>query len=178
MKLNSTFKSLGVAALVCLGAGCAQEGAGGQEVVEAEPAADVAAPAATAPAGAAAGGAVAGGAAAGNRGDFATWDTNADGTLDNNEFRTRFNDGGWYGDWDGDRNGALTNEEFTAVNTTWGTAPEGVDANGLFETWDADRNGALVADEAATGAFSTWDRDRNNLIDNNEFNAGLNWFGR
>lgn len=182
MKIQPALAALSLSALVALGAGCAQDDAAEEGVVAettatndsviepvvgADPAAGTAATAAAA-----------GTTATGDRSEFGTWDANNDGMLDNNEFRTRFNDGGWYGDWDGDRSGTLTNEEFGTANTSWGTAPEGVETNGLFESWDADKNGQLVGDEAANGAFSVWDRDRNNTIDTNEFNAGVNWFGR
>ncbi|GHA80341.1 hypothetical protein GCM10007067_17600 [Lysobacter bugurensis] len=169
--------------LIALAAGCAQEEGVAEEAVvaDAAPAAGVGTDAVVEPvvgADPALAGAGVGGEARAERANFGAWDTNADGMLDNNEFRSRFNDGGWYGDWDGDRNGQLTNEEFGTVNTTWGQAPEGVETNSLFGTWDADKDGMLANDEAATGAFSAWDRDRNNMVDTNEFNAGINWFGR
>lgn len=184
MKIRNAITALGVSALITLGAGCAQDdGAADGVVAETAPAAGVgtdqvvepvigADPAAAAP------GAAVGDAAVAERSNFGAWDTNADGMLDNNEFRTRFNDGAWYGDWDGDRNGTVSKEEFGTVNTAWGDAPEGVDTNGVFDTWDADKDGMIRNEEAATGAFTAWDRDRNNTIDNNEFNAGINWFGR
>lgn len=181
MKTRNALAALSVSVLIVLGAGCAQEEAVEEGVVtETAPAAGVGDDQLVEPVIGAdpAAGAAAGTAAVGQRGDFAAWDTNSDGMLDNNEFRTRFNDGGWYGDWDGDRNGTLSKEEFGTVNTAWGDAPEGVDTNGLFDTWDADEDGLVGNDEAATGAFSAWDRDRNNRVDTNEFNAGINWFDR
>ncbi|MFC0677646.1 EF-hand domain-containing protein [Lysobacter korlensis] len=182
MKMRNAITALGVSALITLGAGCAQDDVvADAAVAETPPAVGVAAdpvvepvvgadPAAVAP------GAAIGDAGVADRPTFGAWDSNADGLLDNNEFRTRFNDGDWYGDWDGDRNGTLSTAEFGAVNTAWGDAPGGVDTNGLFDVWDSDEDGLIGNDEAATGAFTAWDRDRNNTIDPNEFNAGVNWF--
>lgn len=184
MKIKSTLAALSVSILIALGAGCAQEEALEEGVVaDTAPAAGLGTDSLVEPvigadpAGVGAGAAV-GDAALGQRGDFGAWDTSADGMLDNDEFRTRFNDGGWYGDWDGDRNGILSSEEFGTANTGWGDAPGGVDTNGLMDTWDADEDGLVDQDEAATGAFSAWDRDSNNMIDTSEFNTGVNWFGR
>lgn len=167
MNIKSKLAALSVSVLIALGAGCAREEAVEEGVVTAPVAGVGADPA----------GVAMGDATVGEWGDFGAWDTSADGMLDNDEFRARFNDGGWYGDWDGDRDGMLSEEEFGTVNTAWGDAPEGVDSNGMFDIWDADKDGLIDQDETATGAFTAWDRDRNNTIDSNEFNAGVNWFG-
>lgn len=112
-----------------------------------------------------------------DRDDFGTWDANADGFLDENEFRTRFSDGQLYGDWDSDRDRNISTAEWGTVNTTWGDAPGGVDTNGLFDTWDADEDGLIDNNEMSTGVYDTWDVDDNNMVDTNEFNDGVVWFG-
>lgn len=107
---------------------------------------------------------------------WAAWDTDSDGMLNAEEFRSGFANTEWLNDWDGDDDGLVSEAEFRAIHEGWGDAPGGVDENGLFDLWDADEDGLIDDDELAEGVYATWDQDRNNMIDENEFAAGNSWF--
>lgn len=104
--------------------------------------------------------------------DFGAWDANRDSMLDQNEFRTGFNDGDWFGDWDGNRDNRLSNEEFDMQAKNWGFDSD----DGVFDVWDADDDGFLTNNEYADGAFVHWDRNRDYMLNDDEFDEGINWF--
>ncbi|WP_424495251.1 DUF7282 domain-containing protein [Salinimicrobium sp. GXAS 041] len=125
----------------------------------------------------------------GNAGSFSDFDTNADGSLDADEFANTYaND---FVGWDTDADGSLNDEEF--FNTTFGnTDVDDDDAiseeewnagyTGMyssyvneddFGTWDADTDGVLNSDEwyqgfGATDVYTTYDADANSAVTEDE----------
>lgn len=125
---------------------------------------------------------------------FNEFDTNADGTLDRDEVAgTYVND---FATWDADGDGSLNEDEF--FNTTfgntdvdddefinedeWNAGYTGMYGNYAgdtdFATWDADADGNLDYDEWNTGFaespwFTTYDADSDATITEDEWNEGL-----
>ncbi|MDQ3205231.1 MAG: hypothetical protein M3Q40_01680 [Pseudomonadota bacterium] len=177
MNVNPTTAALSVALAVTLAAGCNRDVAEGGIAPGTAPAVGIEATRQAIPRDELGNAPVGGPAVAVGAAGIETWDVNSDGSLDNEEFRTRFNDGDWYGDWDTDRSGGISEEEFTRASANWRQVPEGVDRDGLFSAWDTNDDGMLDNDELVTGIFSTLDRDRNTMLDTGEYDAGRNWLG-
>lgn len=76
----------------------------------------------------------------------AEWDANADGQVDETEFRTGLEADNPFGAWDGDRDGMLSQEEFD---------------QGLWNSFDQDRDGFLDEPEGVTldAMRSGWEVD-------------------
>lgn len=169
MTNTNTTKTLALAVLVALAAGCDREK--GDAVADPDTVPE--APAVAAPP-------VADVNPAGATDDFLVfgrWDSTSDGNIDANEFNAGLNQGTWFRDWDADGNGELSDAEFRTATAGWRTAPEGVEQDGLFDVWDSDKDGVVDTVEFNTGVYSTWDRDSNDMIDNSEYDTGVNWFG-
>ncbi len=64
--------------------------------------------------------------------DMGDWDADKDGVVNQEEFKTGWNDMGTYGEWDTDGNGALSEDEFDA---------------GLYSGYDADNSGVIEEPE-------------------------------
>ncbi len=67
--------------------------------------------------------------------DFATFDTDADGSLSSEEWRTGFGESTWFTTYDADADTSLTEDE-------WNT--------GIFNDWDTDADGMISEDEYNT----------------------------
>lgn len=106
------------------------------------------------------------GACATARLNQASWDTDADGTMDRSEFDTCMAVTGLFRKWDRTRDGHLDQREFEA-----GLNGFGVDlrpAHGFTE-WDRNGDGGLDESEFAAGCFREIDVNENGLVDDFEF---------
>jgi len=64
--------------------------------------------------------------------DYNTWDADKSGSVDYNEWGTRFDNDGMFSRWDADRDGMLTNDEY---------------GQGVYNTYDRDKSGDWNEDE-------------------------------
>ena len=64
--------------------------------------------------------------------DYNTWDADKSGSVDYNEWGSRFDNDGMFSRWDSDRDGVLTNEEY---------------GQGVYNTYDRDKSGDWNEDE-------------------------------
>ena len=99
--------------------------------------------------------------------DWATWDTNADAMLDENEFGTGFREGGLYNTWDADQDAMLTEDEW---RTGFGDRYDET-RYGVFSDWDANQDTFLDEDEYDRGLFSAYDADDDSIWSEDEYGA-------
>ena len=64
--------------------------------------------------------------------DYNTWDADKSGSVDYNEWGSRFDNDGMFSRWDSDRDGVLTNDEY---------------GQGVYNTYDRDKSGDWNEDE-------------------------------
>ena len=64
--------------------------------------------------------------------DYNAWDADRSGSVDYNEWGTRFDNDGMFSRWDADRDGVLTNDEY---------------GQGVYNTYDRDKSGDWNEDE-------------------------------
>ncbi|MDT0643640.1 EF-hand domain-containing protein [Zunongwangia sp. F363] len=120
--------------------------------------------------------------------DFSNWDTDADGSLSDEEFSNTT-----FGNTDANGDDMIDEDEWNAGNTSmYGNysgdntfADYDTDANGTIDsdewstgyadsnwygTYDADTSGSVTEDEWNTGLYNDWDTDADGMINEDEYN--------
>ena len=97
-----------------------------------------------------------------------SWDTNQDGFMDEDEFRTCMDETGLFGAWDADHGGYLDAAEFHDGLNAFGVHFDPADG---YEAWDRDGDGRLEPEEFYAGSFKEVDVDSDGLIDGFEFSV-------
>jgi len=90
----------------------------------------------------------------------ANWDTNDDGSVSSEEFRSGYVSASAFDRFDDDDNGVLSPEELGLSEPT-----------PLFNDSDANNNGTIEPDEAGRALFVSYDEDENESLDSDEFAA-------
>lgn len=111
----------------------------------------------------------------GTAGDFSSFDENADGNLDENEFGNTYEND--LSEWDADEDGSLNDEEF--YNTTFGNTDADDDDAINEDEWNAGYTG-MYGDYVGEGDFTTFDADDDGMLNNDEWNQGFGeteWYG-
>jgi hypothetical protein len=99
-----------------------------------------------------------------------TYDTDADGLINQDEFNAGFTGAGSYTTYDADQDGMLNQEEFDTAFTN----REGFDEMmgerefGTFSDYDTDADGMLNEEEYNTAFFNQYDADGSGDIDEME----------
>lgn len=97
------------------------------------------------------------------------WDTDADGSLSNEEFNTGFGGAATFSNYDSDGDGMLSEDEYNAASEgmteRWGERDYEM---GAFSDADANADGMLDEDEYNNGWFNTYDADQSGVIEEPE----------
>lgn len=103
-----------------------------------------------------------------NEVDYSSWDTDADGNVDELEFEVGLEDEGLFTDYDANEDDIWDDEEYQLVleEEEWLGDDELV-------TWDLDGDGAVYKDEFYDRIYDTWNEDDNEWLDEDEFED--NW---
>lgn len=104
-------------------------------------------------------------------GVFDTWDVDADGLVDQNEYRSTFHNAGWFEAWDDDDDDLLSDDEFDVGVSGWGMADQD-----HFDAWDVNDDEVLDENEFSVGVFDAWDEDGDSRLTSDEYDAGIGWF--
>jgi hypothetical protein len=97
----------------------------------------------------------------------ASWDKNADGNIDREEFRAGMGEDA-FGGWDTDGDGALSRTEYEAGLET----AEDADSYGTWDDrysgWDEDTDEMLTRDEYEAGLWGAFDADADDMWNEEE----------
>ncbi|MFA0963789.1 hypothetical protein AB9P05_18435 [Roseivirga sp. BDSF3-8] len=129
---------------------------------------------------------------------YEDWDTDANESIDNDEFYNGITNSNRMSEWDSDADGSLTDAElYEGSRNAWDTNQDGMldenewntgmetyfagyseDAYGAFNDWDTNQDGILDTGEynqgiGNTGYYDAWDADSDNMISDREFSQGL-----
>lgn len=99
--------------------------------------------------------------------DFATFDTNDDQVLNQEEFVAGFQSESVFDDFDDDASGFLETDEFEE---------ESLGDVAAFNDFDVNNDGLINQDEFLTTAFGVFDSNDDALVDEEEFQAGIALF--
>ena len=100
----------------------------------------------------------------------ASWDTNSDGMIDQEEYMAGMGDSA-FGSWDTDEDGMLSRAEYEAGvemqddADTFGTWDE------RYGDWDGDQDEMLSGEEYSMGMWTVFDEDANSMWDPDEMAA-------
>lgn len=103
---------------------------------------------------------------------FEEVDLDADGTVDQEDWNSWWDDNDWFSNWDLDTDGYLNENEFRTV--VQGRAfGENFDTS-VFTRWDQDGDERLSEDELRSGAFDWMDEDGNDQVTDDEWRFEVN----
>lgn len=106
-----------------------------------------------------------------NEGDYAFNDYDADGDkqLNRNEFETAFSENSdYYEGWDGNADGNIDEDEWRDGVSTYYSAYN-YDEDGEFNNWDTNADEAIDDDEFTEETFDLWDENDDNYVDTEEY---------
>lgn len=99
-----------------------------------------------------------------------SWDANADGMMDRDEFSAAMGDNA-FGSWDENGDGILTRDEYEAGVE----AADDGDGYGAWDDnyadWDTDQDEGLSREEYGAGLWAAYDADEDDLWNNEEHSA-------
>jgi Ca2+-binding EF-hand superfamily protein len=105
---------------------------------------------------------------------FRDWDRNTNDELDEQEFRTGFEDTGWYQAWDQNGDGMLDDNEIAMSYETWSGAEDILGVQAFAEPyWDIDENNQVGKHEFVHVVMDRWDTNNDGSIDMNEYERGM-----
>lgn len=97
------------------------------------------------------------------------WDGDADERLNSEEFRTAYDESGYFEQWDTNRDNSIDQEEWQAnMNSQMGPGYEEGEY-GSFEDWDANADGVLNDRELGDGVFAYYDTNRDSYLVEEEY---------
>lgn len=106
--------------------------------------------------------------------DWQEWDGDTDERLSADEFRTPYEESGYFNRWDTNQDQGVDAQEWdVALNSHMG--PEYDEGQyGSFNDWDADADGVLNDRELGDGVFAYYDTNRDSYLEEEEFGV---WSG-
>lgn len=104
-------------------------------------------------------------AAAQNECGFSNWDGNGDSYVDDSEFGSALEEEGYYDAWDTNMNGTIDEEEWQTGADQYLTDYD----YGTYTDWDADSDGTLTEEEFNDGLFGIIDEDDDSMIAEEEW---------
>lgn len=112
-------------------------------------------------------------------GDFRSWDTDRDGSINDIEFSTAWDGNDYHADWDIDSDGFIDEREWRKGTDRYYKDVDGwgENRNRDFTSWDMDDDNRLDQDEFRQGSYNTWDTDMDGRINSTEY-RNYNTFNR
>lgn len=101
--------------------------------------------------------------------DFATWDEDNAGFVDQDEFNRQYNQK-YYDTWDTDRNQRLDQDEFEMGVKKYHGRISDYNAD-TYKDWDMDEDGTIDINEFQGGMYKTYDRNNDGRITQDELSV-------
>ena len=102
---------------------------------------------------------------------YGRWDEDQSAGLDEREYKTAWDESGYFSRWDANSNGFLDESEWHSARNHLMEQDTPGSANSIvFEEWDTDDDNKLSEEEFRRGVFQYHDRDQDRFISEEEYN--------